>query len=120
MASVSRHAFPHRDHAAHTRGGVQTILLGMLWLGAVIGGFAAALIHEQTPAASHDVVAHWPAQTVCVPPHDKPMLVVFIHPKCPCTRASRLLAMKRSAIETSGAVLRPIILSACARPSTET
>jgi hypothetical protein len=60
----------------------------MLWLGAVIGGFAAALIHEQTPAESHEVVAHWPAQTVCVAPHGKPMLVVFIHPKCPCTRAS--------------------------------
>ena len=83
--------FRHRlisGNAALRRGGAQTLALGVVWIAAVITGFAAALIHEQTPADPHDVTVQWPAQTVCVPPHDKPMLVVFIHPKCPCTRAS--------------------------------
>ncbi|HVJ68068.1 MAG TPA: hypothetical protein VM510_08805 [Caulifigura sp.] len=58
------------------------------WVGAVVAGFAAALIHEQTPAERHTVVASWPLDTVCQPPALKPMLVLFIHPKCPCLRAS--------------------------------
>lgn len=58
------------------------------WVAAVIGGFAAAMIHEQTPAEEHSVVSSWPKDTECQPPSLRPMLVMFVHPKCPCVRAS--------------------------------
>lgn len=61
---------------------------GVLWTAAVVGGFAVAMIHERTHAPDHPVATCWPKGSICQPPADNPMLVVFIHPKCPCTRAS--------------------------------
>jgi hypothetical protein len=100
MSYEFRHRSTLQEPAALRGGGAQTVALIVIWAGAVLSGFAAALIHEQTPAVSQNVIADWPARTVCVPPGDKPMLVVFIHPKCPCTRAS--LAEIGSLHETCG------------------
>lgn len=58
------------------------------WVAAVISGFAAAVIHEQTPAVKHPAVTSWPQDGDCRPPVLRPMLVMFVHPKCPCVRAS--------------------------------
>ncbi|WP_145026409.1 thioredoxin domain-containing protein [Caulifigura coniformis] len=64
------------------------VLVGVLWLAAVAAGFAVAMRHEKTAAPDHDVATRFPEDAVCVAPLGKPMLIVFVHPKCPCTRAS--------------------------------
>jgi len=69
-------------------GGLAVLLAGVLWLAAVAAGFAVAMRHEKTAAPEHAVASTFPENAICVAPVDKPMLIVFIHPKCPCTRAS--------------------------------
>jgi hypothetical protein len=47
---------------------------------------------------SHPAVTHWPAESALARSEHRPTLVLFLHPKCPCSRAtvnelSRLLAV---------------------------
>jgi hypothetical protein len=89
MKFASLTALERRLHPPpRRRGGVPTIALGVLWLAAVAAGFTAAIVHEQTPAPDHRVVIRWPDGATCAPPQSRPLLIVFVHPKCPCTRAS--------------------------------
>lgn len=63
--------------------------LSSLWLVAVVGGSAALVIYSYTPGAGEaSAPASWPAASTIVRDADRPTLVMFAHPKCPCTRAS--------------------------------
>lgn len=53
--------------------------------------------YENTPGAAFEQIGAWPQHTAVVRAVDGPTLLVFAHPRCPCTRATiaelaRLLA----------------------------
>lgn len=58
------------------------------WLLLVGAGMKAAMDYEATPGASNPAPEQWPASSRISPPKAKPRLLVFAHPRCPCTRAT--------------------------------
>lgn len=65
------------------------IFFAGVWLALVVGGLAALLVYAHTPGPVTDAPPPtWPASSEL--PHNRqlPTLVMFAHPKCPCTRAS--------------------------------
>ena len=68
-----------------------------LWLGAVAGGFSILGRFEATPGAAALSVEQWPKAAPFSRNLSGPTLLVFAHPRCPCTAATigelnRLLA----------------------------
>ncbi|HEV3410065.1 MAG TPA: hypothetical protein VG095_07215 [Chthoniobacterales bacterium] len=55
----------------------------MVWL-----GFRALARYENTPGASGRVPDFWPAESLLARAVDQPTLVLFVHPHCPCSRAT--------------------------------
>jgi hypothetical protein len=46
------------------------------------------LRYELTPAATATVAVEWPRETQVVRDSARPTLVLFLHPQCPCSRAT--------------------------------
>jgi hypothetical protein len=65
-------------------------LLGMLlaWLACVLAGMVVLWRYEATPGPVHVTDVDWPAASSIVPSHKLPTLLIFAHPRCPCTRAT--------------------------------
>ena len=68
-----------------------------VWILACIAGLAFFWIYESTPGQEGDNPESWPSASTLTRASDRPTLVMFLHPKCPCSRASveevsRLLA----------------------------
>jgi hypothetical protein len=63
-------------------------LYSALWLGSAAMGLAILWKTENVPGAHLAVPASWPAPSTISRTPDMPSLVMFAHPKCPCTRAS--------------------------------
>jgi hypothetical protein len=64
------------------------VVLGSAWLAAVGSGLSAMFVYETTPgvvSASHD---QWPDGTALERDPRCPTVVMFVHPHCPCSRAS--------------------------------
>src|SRR5581483_10906932 len=60
----------------------------LAWAGAVLGGFWLLLDYQATPGAMGPAPAHWPADSRLERPAGTYHLVLFAHPRCPCTRAT--------------------------------
>ena len=67
---------------------ILTVVLGLTWAGAAIVGVRAMLQYESTPGKVGSVSKSWPADSAIHPADDRPTLIMFAHPQCPCTRAS--------------------------------
>lgn len=72
-------------------------IAALVWVGLVSIGFAVVYRHEATPAPGASVATEWPPESSLPRPIAKPALLMFAHPRCPCTRAtvqelSRLVA----------------------------
>ena len=65
-----------------------TALLGVAWLAAVAAGLGALLRYESTPGRVGTIEARWPEGSSLPRSGSNPTLVMFAHPRCPCTRAS--------------------------------
>ncbi len=59
-----------------------------LWSLAIGWGFLFGFWYEITPTETGDVVKHWPADSGLVLSRELPTLLMFVHPRCPCSRAS--------------------------------
>jgi hypothetical protein len=59
-----------------------------LWLIACATGLAGMAAYANRPGASAHAPASWPTASHLVLDPARPTLVMFAHPKCPCTRAS--------------------------------
>jgi len=67
----------------------QKIVGVTVWLIAIAGGMFVLLAHTYTAAPDDGPAPKtWPAQCTIPTTPGKPTLVMFIHPKCPCTRAT--------------------------------
>jgi hypothetical protein len=65
-------------------------LVGAAWLIAVACGFAVLHRYASTPAHVGIVPSSWPVQDRIALEVDRLTLVMAIHPRCPCTRATAL------------------------------
>jgi hypothetical protein len=63
-------------------------LLVLAWGGAVIAGLGTMVAYETTAAPTRDAGREWPAGAQLDRDAWRPTLVVFVHPHCPCSRAS--------------------------------
>src|SRR5437773_2149652 len=69
-------------------------LMIVAWSACAALGLVKMLNYELTPAATRTAASHWPAATqICRDP-SRPTLLLFLHPRCPCSRAT-LAEMER-------------------------
>ena len=60
----------------------------LLWVAGVTTGLAILWSHENGPGPRAAAPAAFPAGSGLVRPHDRPVLIVALHPQCPCSRAT--------------------------------
>lgn len=58
------------------------------WCGCAALGMRSMLDYEFTAAKASDSPSKWPTTSALVRSEDRPTLVMFLHPRCPCSRAS--------------------------------
>ena len=63
-------------------------MFGVLWLLAIAAGFTVLGRYKSTPADQDRPPARWPADSKVPRPAGRPTLLVFAHPRCPCTQAT--------------------------------
>ena len=85
-----RSGVTQRKKASHLGWALVTII----WFCAVGTGLAFLYTYETRPSSYESSVSTWPAQTSINRDEGKYHLIMFLHPKCPCSRAS-LSEMKR-------------------------
>lgn len=66
----------------------RTTLLVVAWFALLAVGIGAMLQYEMTPAQPAIGRGHWPADSRLVRDPQRPTLLMFVHPQCPCSRAS--------------------------------
>ena len=76
---------------------------GLLWLTVIIAGLLLLIDYSSAPGITHDGVRKWPGGSVISRAEGLPSLVMFLHPRCACSRAglnelARLLADCRNAV----------------------
>jgi hypothetical protein len=85
----------------------------VVWLGAVIAGFAVLLRYSSTPSQADGATpAEWPQSTHLTRVSGRPTLLLFAHPMCPCTRASvaelgRLMPLLGANVAARVVMVRP-------------
>jgi hypothetical protein len=83
-----------------------------LWILLALAGFSVLIRHNQTPGLTVAPPQKWPESTRLAPNSRTATLVMFIHPRCPCTRAgltelSRLLTACQNRLSAYVVVLKP-------------
>jgi hypothetical protein len=63
-------------------------LLSVLWFGGVIAGMTWLRNYQNMPGRAGVASGLWPGRSPIVRPTDRPILIMAVHPHCPCTRAS--------------------------------
>lgn len=61
---------------------------GGVWLICAATGLGWMLSYQMTPAEPGDPVTRWPTETAVPLGADRLTALMFVHPRCPCTRAS--------------------------------
>ena len=64
------------------------VALVAIWIAAVLAAMACLWAYKLEPGAPADLAPRWPADSSLAASPDRPTLVMFAHPRCPCTRAS--------------------------------
>ena len=96
---------------------IRLVLLCAIWLLTISAGIATILKYENTNGAVGTTLGHWPsvAQISFDTTHDT--LVLFAHPKCPCTRATvgelnRIMTQCHGQLVAHVFFLQPAVFSA--------
>ena len=78
-------------------------ILTLLWLGAAAAGMSLLWDYALTPGEDGKSLSDWPVDSKLALDKVDPTLLVFVHPRCPCSRASmRELAVARGGASTAG------------------
>src|SRR5262245_40276558 len=85
------------------------LLVGVICLSLVGAGFVMLFRYKRTAG---DAPSEWPAKSSLAHSHARPTLLLFVHPRCECSRASmveldRLLGRVRSRIQPAVVFVRP-------------
>lgn len=88
-----------------------------LWLLATGGGFALLNVYASTPGPDASGPSAWPSESRLALDSDKPTLLLFLHPLCPCSKAtleefSRLLASHQDDVTARIVFVQPAGLPA--------
>lgn len=88
------------------------ILLCILWLTAIGTGTIVLLKYQNSEGEIGRVPQDWPSDAAISHAPDRATLILFAHPKCPCTRATieelnRLLARCSHPVDTRVYFLKP-------------
>lgn len=62
--------------------------LFMLWLGGVVAGLAWLAAYSHRPGDPATSPAEWPSSSRIERDRERPTLLMFVHPRCACSRAS--------------------------------
>lgn len=84
----------------------------IVWFGVVATGLGVMAAYANRPGESAHAPAHWPAESRLTRNPAGPTLVMLVHPKCDCTRASlaelaRLMTHSRDHVRAFVVVMRP-------------
>lgn len=79
-----------------------------IWLAAVAAGTVAMLRYSTTPGDTGDAPSRWPSRSSLPTRDGEASLVMFVHPHCPCSRAS-LGELSRLMTRLHGQV-RPVVV----------
>jgi hypothetical protein len=84
----------------------------LVWAFAVGAGIERVWRYESTPGATAAGPQTWPGSTLVKPRPGDPTLVMFVHPRCPCSRASlaelrEIMAQAQGHLHASLLFLRP-------------
>ena len=95
------------DAALHT-----TKKVLVVWSAFVLCGFAFLIRYSATAGTGDQGNSTWPRDSRIVRMAGRPTLLVFLHPACPCSRAtveelSRLLTQVGTAVDTTAVFIRP-------------
>ncbi len=95
-----------------TRGRMMYFLLGAAWIAVVAGGLSRLWTYESAPGISARPPLTWPTETRLSRPAGLPTLVLLVHPKCPCSRATigelaKLMTDCRGKLAASVLMIRP-------------
>lgn len=103
------------------------IALAVLWISGASVGWVASWLHASAAGPAAAAPPRWPAATRLAAPGARPVLLLFVHPLCPCTRASldnldRLLPFVHDRMDVEvivapiGDAPRAVLAEAAARP----
>jgi hypothetical protein len=67
---------------------VTVVIAFALWAAVTTGGLALLVDYGATPGATRPAPALWPRDSTLPAPAHRPTLVLFLHPQCPCSRAT--------------------------------
>ncbi|QDS93935.1 hypothetical protein FF011L_27120 [Roseimaritima multifibrata] len=90
------------------------VLMMLIVWGAVVGaGIGVLWSYEHKPGTVHPTLAVWPAESEIPASQSRPTLVLFAHPKCPCTRASigelaRIMAARTGNVRAYAVFVKPL------------
>ena len=88
------------------------IVASIAWVISISSGIWVLWAYESTPGDWADSVSNWPEPCDIPLARERATLVVFAHPRCPCTRASiaeltEIMTRCRGLLETQVIFLRP-------------
>jgi hypothetical protein len=91
---------------------VRRLLIGLLWLSGVVIGLALVTNHDFAEGAAGPSPLDWPSRSLLPHSDHDYTLVMFAHPRCPCTRASleeltKLLARNQNSVSKWVVFYRP-------------
>ena len=91
MGSLARRLLKQAamDLSSDPPGAKKRLIFGAaLWVLLVGAGFRSLLAYSLTSGEAAHAPAQWPAETALLSPAGGPTLLVFLHPRCPCSRAT--------------------------------
>jgi len=94
------------------RPGAAIIVGSLAWIAAIGVGRRVVLDYETTPGLVGPLASSWPEASLLPRPAGRPVLLLFAHPHCPCTRASlgelrAIMEARRSPVDASVVFVRP-------------
>jgi hypothetical protein len=89
-----------------------TVAIGVLWLSAVMTGILVLANYANTPGRAGSPPPKWPAASELKRDPRQPTLLMFLHPQCPCSRASVgelsiLMASSQGRVKATAVFLQP-------------
>jgi hypothetical protein len=112
-AAEKNHSSPARVAASCGPAAARAWLaLTAVWMAVVIAGLWTLWNHAAQAGSAATPPISWPADSLLTRDADRPTLVMFVHPKCPCTRATvreleRLLAQTAGTLDAVVAFVQP-------------
>jgi hypothetical protein len=113
------HVDPRIAENTTTRRSIAGWCVGALWLAVVLTGFGIVVDFDMTPGEAGIVPQQRPADvSLLASVANRPLLMLFAHPRCPCTRAT-LAELNRLVTASPGALEVKVFFRTPENPSEE-